>query len=464
MSDPSTKQQKTAAKPRANMTEGPIGRHLFRMALPMVWGIAAVATFALVDTYFVAQLGTSELAAMGFIAPVVTFFGSLTLGLGVGVSSLLSRSVGSGEHDSRHMAFNALLLSLSIVGVLTLGGYFTIGPLFRLMGASAEAQALIRQYMEIWYFGMIFLVVPMTMNFVMRANGDAMTPGNLMVASAVINAILDPILIFGYLGMPRLGIEGAAWATVISRIMICAITFQVIFKKDFLKIYLPDREELFAAWRGILHVGAPMALTNVMTPLSVGLVTGLLATMGETTVGGFAAATRIEALAMIPLFAVGAAMGPVVGQNFGMGLNHRVNEAIESAARFGLIYGVCAAIVLALLSGYLPKGFSDDPHVIRTAQMFLLIVPISHCIISLSIVIGSAFNGIGMPRPSFILNAGRLIVIYLPLAYGLGYAFGFLGVFWATTLANLMAGAGAWIWYVRRGRTLVAEGPPRWDG
>ena len=196
---------------RARLTEGPVGRTLLGLALPMIWGMFSIIAFNLTDAYFVGKLGTAPLAAISFTFPVVMTVGSITIGLGVGTCSVLSRAIGEGDHRKvQRLATDSLILSLLVVGFFILVGILTIDPLFEAMGADSETLPLIREYMSIWYFGMMFLVVPMVGNNALRASGDTINPSIIMTVSALINVILDPILIYGLGPFPRLEIKGAA--------------------------------------------------------------------------------------------------------------------------------------------------------------------------------------------------------------------------------------------------------------
>ncbi|MEL7053459.1 MAG: MATE family efflux transporter, partial [Cyanobacteria bacterium J06588_5] len=139
-----------------SLIEGPIGKQLFKLTLPMVGGIFALVAFNLADTYFVGQLGTTQLAAMSFTFPVVMTLGSLALGLGVGASSIIARAIGQGDRSRvQRFTTNSLTLGLSMVALLSAIGLLTIDPLFRLLGAGPETLPFIREYMQIWYFGMV---------------------------------------------------------------------------------------------------------------------------------------------------------------------------------------------------------------------------------------------------------------------------------------------------------------------
>ena len=210
-----------ATSARATLTEGPVARVLAGLAGPMVIGMFSVIAFNLTDTYFIARLGTRELAAISFTFPVVSVMFGIAMGLGTGTISVVSRAIGRGEQERvRRFSTDSLLLSFLTVLVAAAIGVLTIDPLFRALGAGDDVLPLIRQYMIIWYPGMVFLVMPMVANASIRASGDTKLPALIMTLGTLINMVLDPLLIFGLWGFPRWELKGAAVATVIARVLI----------------------------------------------------------------------------------------------------------------------------------------------------------------------------------------------------------------------------------------------------
>ena len=160
-----------------DLTQGPVGPTLARLAGAMVIGMFAMAAFNLTDTYFVAKLGTRPLAAMGFTFPVAMVVGSLGIGLGVGAAALLANLVGQGRvREGQVLTTDALLLAVGIVACLVVVGLSTIDPLFTLLGATGETLPLVREYMSLWYIGVVFVIVPMVGNNAIRATGDTLWP------------------------------------------------------------------------------------------------------------------------------------------------------------------------------------------------------------------------------------------------------------------------------------------------
>ena len=203
---------------KATLTEGPVRPHLISLTVPMVWGILAMMAFNIIDTWFVAQLGEKELAAMSFTFPVVMSLISIGIGMMAGTASIIARVMGKGDLSRvRRLTTDAALLGIIISILFSIAGLMTLDWVFLAMGAEPDILPLIREYMVTWYYGFIFFLVPMVGLGAVRATGDSKLQSQIMVAAAVVNVILDPLLIFGLWGFPELGIQGAALATVIAR-------------------------------------------------------------------------------------------------------------------------------------------------------------------------------------------------------------------------------------------------------
>ncbi|MFT7538316.1 MAG: Na+-driven multidrug efflux pump, partial [Lysobacterales bacterium] len=181
---------------KAKLIEGPVGPLLFRLTVPMIWGILAIMAFNVIDTIFIAKLGTTHLAAISFTFPVVMVVTNLAIGLGIGASSVVSRAIGEDNHQEiQNLTISALILSFVLAVVFIVIGYLTTEPLFSLLGAGDDTLPLISAYMNVWYLGIGFLIIPIVGNYIVRATGDMFWPAMVMAGSSILNLILDPILI-----------------------------------------------------------------------------------------------------------------------------------------------------------------------------------------------------------------------------------------------------------------------------
>ncbi len=437
--------------PRQTLTEGPVGSQLIRLTLPMIWGIFAVMAIELADAYFVGQLGTLELAAMSFTFPVTMVLSNLAIGLGVGASSVIARAIGEGNPQRvQRLTTNSLFLSLLIVVVCVLFGFWSLDPLFRALGAGSDVLPLIREYMHIWYLGMVFLVVPMVGNTAIRAAGNSEIPSLIMTLAAITNIGLNPLLIFGLGGFPRLELQGAALATVAARALSLVLALLFLhFRQHMLSLFLPTWEDVRGCWSRILHVGLPAAGTNMVIPISAGIVTSLMAGFGPEAVAGFGVASRLELLSLSALAALSTSVAPFIGQNWGAKRYERVQESLRLSFFFCLGWGALMTVLLGLGSTTIAAQFDRNPEVIQVTASYLRIVPFSYFGTGLLLTVSAAFNALGKPLAAVILSLTRMFLIYIPLAYVGSQLIGVNGVFLAACIANLGVGLGA-VWWSRR--------------
>ncbi|MCW8128626.1 MATE family efflux transporter [Microbulbifer halophilus] len=443
-----------------SLLEGSVAGHLQRLALPMVWGILATMSFNVVDTYFVAQLGSAPLAAMSFTFPVVMVINSFAIGLGAGTSSAVARAYGAGDLEKvRRLVTDASLLALLVALTISAIGLSTIQPLFRLLGADPEMLPLIADYMVPWYLGAVFAVVPMVALSSLRAIGNSAITGRIMVAVALFNLILDPLLIFGLLGFPRLELQGAALSTVIARGLSFFAALYFLIRRE--QLMAPPRlSTLLASWRTVLAVGLPATATNVIVPMAGGVVVALVAVHGADAVAGLGVALRIEPLALIVFYALSSVVGPFMGQNAGAGKVERMQRTVSVLARFCIGFGALLAVLLYFAGPAVVRLFSDSPEVLAVAIAYLTLVPFSYAGYGFVMSANAAFNGLGRPLPATLISFLRVLGVYLPLAWVGNQLWGITGLFAATATANLLLGALAW-WWLRRdigGRESEVEG------
>ncbi|MCP4155331.1 MAG: MATE family efflux transporter [bacterium] len=437
-----------AAGSGPRMVEGAVGKLLFRLTLPMVFGIMSMFVFNLVDTFFVSKLGTLHLAAMSFTFPVVWVIGSIALGLGVGGSAVISRAIGEGDHHKvQRLTTDSLVLSMVIVFFFIFLGLVTIEPLFSLLGAGPEIIPLIKEYMLIWYPGVIFLVIPMVGNSAIRATGDTKTPSIIMLCSVVSNLVLDPLLIFGIGPFPRWELQGAAVATVIARAITLVLSLWVLHKREKMLTFVrPTLKEGILSWKKILYVGLPAAGTNLIMPVSLGVITRLVSTYGTSAVAAFGVATRVEGFALTVNMAMGSVLTPFVGQNLGAGKLGRVKLAVKYSRWFSMCWGGLAFAVLLFFAPEIAGVFSKKPEVISYIITYLHMVSFSYGFMGILMITGAIFNGMNQPMPSATLSLLRMVLLYVPFAYIGSYFWQLPGIFGAALVSNITGGIAAYIW------------------
>ena len=430
------------ARKSRDLTNGKVGKQLVKLALPMLFGMLGIVIFNLADAYFVGKLGVKQLAAMSFTFPVIMFINSLSLGVGIGTASLISRNIVSSERIVvKMMASRAIVLGIIVVVFFVSLGLLTIHPLFNALGASSDIMVYINDYMSIWYYGVIFVVIPMIGNNIVRATGDTMTPGILMISSSVVNIILDPLLIFGYGPFPAMGIKGAALATVIARgVGLMFILIILIRREKLLTIRLGRLSEIFSTWNKVIYIAAPAALGMLVPPISIGFITKIIAGFGKEAVAAFGVASRIEMFALMVIASLGSVLIIFIGQNFSKLKFERIFKALKYSGRFSIAWGVFIFILFMLFANFLASVFSSNQQVINITADYLKIVGSSYGFQGLVMLSTSSFNGINKPYPSTIFSIIRMLVLYVPLAWFGSKMFGLYGVFGAALISNVVVG------------------------
>lgn len=429
----------------------------------MIFGLISVIGFNVVDTFFISKLGTTQLAAMGFIYPVVFILSTIALGLGAGAASIISRSIGRGDFlGVKKQASHSLYLSLIIVTVLIVIGMNSIDPLFTLLGANERVLVHIRSYMSIWYIGMFFLVVPMVGNSILRASGNTIFPGLIMATSAVINIILDPILIFGTSFIAPMGMEGAAIATVFARAITMAASIYVLYaKEEMLEISVPRWSEVKASWAKLLKIGLPAAGTNMIAPATMAVITRIVADQGDWVVASLTIVGRLEVFSFVIIIGLSSALVPFVGQNIGANNFERVNLAIRKSTMFCVFFGITYFAAALFLSEKIPLIFSNDPKVIQTTSLFFLLVPISYAFEFIRLTITSALLASGKPILSGMLSLLKSLVFGIPVVLVLNNLFQIKGVFLAIAFSNICTGIIAVAVFRRVLKQLKEKRPPK---
>ena len=433
----------TSNKYSYNLSEGSIQKSLIRMTTPMIIGMLLLFTFSLVDTLFISFLGTEALAAISFTFPVTFTIMSLAIGLGIGASAVVGKYLGRSEYEKAKEASTVInYISLLLAGIVVAVCWFFMDSIFHLMGARESLMPSIREYMLVWFPGSIMIVCIMTGNSILRACGDTKTPSILMAGAGLINAILDPIFIFGLGPIPAMGIQGAAWATVIAwGVCYFYLMYILVIQKELVSGSLPSRPTMLSSGREMLRIGVPAAGANMMTPLAAGIMTAIAASFGDEAVAAFGVGARLEPMATLIVLAMSSSLPPLISQNFGAGKINRVEEAYRLSIKFILGWQMLIYVVLALGAGLIASTFSDDPEVIGTIKLFLWILPLGYGMQGIIILTNSSLNALHRPMSALYLSSARFFVFYVPLAYVGSQWFGLVGFFGGALCGNLLMAA-----------------------
>jgi putative MATE family efflux protein len=382
---------------------------------------------------------------------------ALTRGIGIGAATLIAQSMGAGDREQTAMTVtHCYILVLIFTIAVALVGQFGASYLFILLGASDQVLVLATHYAKIWLIGFPMMGLAMVSNGLIRSFGNPTFPGFIMTIAPVVQVIVGPFLIFGWAGLPMLGLEGAAWAFVLGAIAQLLLAAYWYFLRE--RLFRLSNGRFLASFNksavGILQVGIPAAASNMIQPLSMGVVTWLLAGFGTTVVAAFGVASRIESVVGMVVIGISTSVVPLVGQNWGARKFERVHEALNTCYAACLIWGLLAATIMWFGAGYFVNFVNDDPGLVDVAVTFLHIIPFSIGFMGLIVVSTHAFNALRRPMPALFLSVARLLIVYIPLALLGSHFFGYIGVFAATAITNVLVGIVAVVW---NRRTLSRE-------
>ena len=295
----------------------------------------------------------------------------------------------------------------------------------------------------------------MVASTVLRSVGNARVPGFIMTSTSVLQVIVSPIMIFGLLGHPELGFEGAAWASIVTGLIRTLAMFWVLISGEKLVLFdVSAFSKLIQSSREILYIGIPSMLNSLIGPVSMAVILWLLASHGPEVVAGFGITSRFEMLLTMILMSLSSSVGPFVGQNWGAQQIDRIYKSLLIAYKFSLVWGLLSFLLLAPFGAQLVGLINDDPLLVESASWYLLIVPSTFGTLGVGMISGSLFVALGKPMPTTILALMRMFVIHLPLAVLMNMYWGYIGIFIATAIANVLIGTVAVIW---SRRVLAAE-------
>jgi putative MATE family efflux protein len=384
-------------------------------------GLIAVFAVDLINLFYISLLGQKEIAAAVGFAGVVGFFHvSVAIGLTIGIAAVVARAIGGGRTaDARRLATASLTLMVVVTAVVGSGTALLLGPVLQALGASGDVAQLAHRYLAVTVHSLPLLGLGMACAALLRAVGDARRAMVVTLAAALVTAVLDPILIFGF----KLGLDGAAIASVVSRVALAAVGLHGVAVRHQMLSRL-DVSRLQADARTLMAVAAPAILTNLATPVAAAFVTHSMAQFGPSAVAGAAIIDRLSPVAFGVIYALSGAVGPILSQNLGAGRVDRVRAGLRAS----LVFMACAvALAWAMLAlavvpwaggqGLLIRMFSADAAAAELIALFCLGLAPSFFFIGALFVANAAFNNLGYPLLSTAFNWGRATLGTIPFAW-----------------------------------------------
>ncbi|PHR90850.1 MAG: hypothetical protein COA69_14120 [Robiginitomaculum sp.] len=436
-----------------DLTQGSTSRHMMRMLTPFWLAIMAMMSAGIVDTIYLGRLSTDALATIGFCFPILFLGSSVNIGLGAGTLSAISRAIGRKDFgEARALGASALLLSLTIMSVLSILILITMPFILDTMNIGSDIKPFALKYLVYTVPGLVVLGVAMMSNNIIRAGGEAALPSTIMITSAVANIIIDPFLIFGIGPFPRMEIEGAALATLISNFIAAGFgLFAVLYLRKSIEFANLTWARVKREWYVISRVGLPAIGTNVIVPISAYIITAIIGhTMGKTEIAAFTITGRVEMLSIALLYALSACIGVVTGQNGGAGLTDRVRGTFIFSYKICVYWALFISVVLAIFARYIPAIFTTDAQVIALAMPYFWIVPITLAGYGFVFVSAAGLNALGRPKYGLIFTLIRSLGLMLPLIWFGAHVYGMVGVYYAVAAANILSGVISILYTLKR--------------
>ncbi|MCF6445557.1 MATE family efflux transporter [Nereida sp. MMG025] len=439
------------ADAQAKFLSGNLFRHVSIMSLTASLGLMAVFLVDFVDMIFISMLGKAELAAaVGYAGAILFFTTSFGIGMAISAGALVARALGAGDQDlARQRATNALIYGVLFGSVFALLVWLNLDHLARLMGARGETLALTVHYLAIIVPTLPLLLVGMMGGAILRAHGDARRAMMATLYGAGVNAVLDPILIFGL----DLELTGAALASVCARITIAATALLPILRHygGFMR---PTPQCLRLDLPPVLAIAGPAILTQLATPVGQAFVTRAMAEFGEAAVAGMAIVARLTPVAFGVIFALSGAVGPIIGQNAGAGDLDRVKGAFRAALQFTAIVILSVSALLFVLRGPIGAIFGADGVTLALVYLFCGPLALLYFFNGLIFVSNAAFNNLGHPFYSTWINWGRNTLGTIPFVMLFAMWFGAAGVLIGQAVGGVIFAAVAYL----LARKVIADG------
>lgn len=421
----------------AKFVQGSTMRHILVMSGAGSIGLMALFIVDLIDMLFISMLGQVELAAaVGFAGTLVFFSTSISIGTSIAMGALVSKAIGSGKHQHAHALSTSIMFTAVTISVLVAVIMFSFIPeLLQAIGAQGVAAERAEAYLRILLPSSPVIAVAMAAGAGLRAAGDAKRSMWATLSGGLVNAVLDPIFIFGF----GWNVEGAALASVFARFTVLFFSIYPLIRVH----HLVARFD-FIVWKRnlkvILAIAIPAIITNIATPIGNAIVTSAIAQFGENYVAGFAVIGRLTPVCFAVIFALSGAVGPIIGQNYGAERMDRVKESLNNALIVTTVYTLAVCFILYFSQGFIIELFSLTGDAGLVVSAFCTYVAISFVFNGAQFVANTSFNNLGKPLYSTALNLGKATLGTLPFVHLGAMWFGALGVLYGQAVGTVVFG------------------------
>lgn len=445
--------------------KAPIPKALLALGLPTMIGMMVNALYNLVDAYFVAGLGTAQNGAIAVAFPLGQVVVGLGLLFGNGAASYISRLLGRGDKDTANKVASTALYSSVLVGaIVIICTMIFLNPILKLLGATESILPYAVTYTSIYIISSIFNVFNVTMNNIVTSEGAAKTTMFALMAGAILNVILDPVFIYTL----DLGIAGAAIATAISQVVSTFVyLFYIFSRKSNFSFRFQDCYFAKSILAEIFKIGVPTLIFQLLTSLSIALISGIAKTKGygDSVIAAMGDVTRIVSMGSLMVFGFIKGFQPIAGYNYGAGKFDRLYAAIKTTIIWSTIFCVLYGFLIAVFSGQIISQFTkNDTVLITTGQKALTAYGISFFLFGFYTVYSSLFLALGKAKEGFILGACRQGICFVPIIGILTLIWGMNGILYAQPVADVISALITVFMAVRLHKKLNCMGAHTPDG
>ena len=411
---------------------------LFVLAVPIVIGMLVQVMYNIVDTAFIGRLGAESIAALTFSFPLFFILISLNSGIGIGMSSLISRYLGSNnKNEAENAAMHGLFISLIFSAFVIVLGIAVLKPLFQLFGAEGNVLELAISYMSIVLLGVFFMFPSFIFNSIFAAQGDTKTIMKVQVIGLALNTLLDPIFIY----MLGYGVKGAAIATVIGFLFSLVLSMYYIKRKSYLHIHIDSFKFSPKIIKGIFSVGAPASLMMLLISIYVIFINRFMAHFGTDYVASFGIASRLESVVTMPMVALSVSLVTLTGMFFGA----KRYDLLKSISWYGIKISILFTSAIGFIFFALPnlflRIFTSDTGLLNISAAYLRIDVFTFPLMAVAMIISRIMQGMGYGMPGLVINFIRVFLVAIPLAYIfvflLGY--GYLSIAVAMVIGGIIS-------------------------
>lgn len=419
----------------------PIKKLLFTMSLPSIFGMLMQALYNVIDSIFVSRISQDALSAVTLAFPIQMIIISLCVGGGIGINSLISRRLGEGKNDeANNVAEHGILIMLAIYLLVFIFTVFFSDRVYQSFSNDIDVVGYGCVYVKIILFFSFGRLVAQSGMSILEGTGDMANSMKARLLGIIVNIILDPILIYGWFGIPSMGVKGAAISTVVGQIITMIYIFIILIKKEnYIKINLKKFHFKYKIVKDILVVGIPaMVMQGIMSIMLFGM-NWVLATYDELASTAFGVYYKIQTLIFLPVIGLGKGVLPIIGYNYGAKNKERVMATIKYGLIWSISFMTLGMIVFQIFPQYLLKLFNSSDEMTKIGVRAFRIISLSFPFAGATVIISNMFQAIGKSIYSMIISVLRQLVILLPIACLLGFMFG-LNYLWYSYIISDVVG------------------------